>query len=561
MRQGAVGRALLRCSMVILAVVGAALATSTAGASSSTIAPATSPLAISLPQLLLGCDPVGRSIPAATVQVLSLVLPSAYMSSEHGTVAQADSFLVQAEVQDLSPLVVDYQIKTQARWSDGVAIGLADFLATWRDGAMGSGPAAAQYRLIQSISAPKDAHDVVVRFRRPTNAWQSLFSPLLPASASQSAMASCGAPTPTVDLSAGPSVIVQSSATSVLLSRNPSWWGSEPIFDPLEVTANPSLAPLALSSGSGLSYGQLSWFTPASLSAVSSVPQSSSSLDFSNRLLSLDFSVRGQTSMPQALRLGIAGLIDRAELVDSTAGLTIPSTDPGTSHLYSQGLNGYPSAANLPSLVAPSTTTTTGLTEAVPPLSSSASAQMAAAGFHRSGGRWETNTGRSLSLSLAVPADDHWAIDAGHELVQQLAGRGVPVNVELVPGSFDVAQLLREGKVQIGLVARTTDPFPADSAAWFTQLKGSPSSPVWSGFSSRAVNTLALAASQMMNAATAATLYQQIDQALWTAMPSLPLFTEPYLLAWSSQIAGISSTPYPPGTLIGLPTWKIELGG
>ena len=103
MRQGAVGRALLRCSMVILAVVGAALATSTAGASSSTIAPATSPLAISLPQLLLGCDPVGRSIPASTVQVLSLVLPSAYMSSEHGTVAQADSFLVQAEVQDLYP--------------------------------------------------------------------------------------------------------------------------------------------------------------------------------------------------------------------------------------------------------------------------------------------------------------------------------------------------------------------------------------------------------------------------------------------------------------------------
>jgi peptide/nickel transport system substrate-binding protein len=526
-----------------------------AGATSTP--PVEQPLSVTLPRAMVGCDPVGRSIPATTVQVLSLVLPSAYVSTAKGTTNQADSFLVQAEVQGLSPLVVDYQIKPQAVWADGVHLGLADFLATWKDGASGTGPAAAQYHQIASISAPKDPLDVVVRFRHPTDSWQALFSPLLPASASQSALESCSAPTATVDLSAGPYVIVSSSSSQIDLIQNPSWWGTEPSFNPIAVTAQPGIQEGSFAPVAPLAYGQADWFTPAQLSAVSSSPAASSSLDFSNRLVSLDFATRGPVKLALSLRLGLAGLVDRTGLIASSVGASDPAISPATSHLISQGQPGYPSAAGLPPLVTPSTTTTTGLAVEQPSVNAAAVTQMHAAGYRKVNGRWLTARGQQLSLSLAVPQDDQWSQQIGTLLAAQLKAQGITITTIDVPGSFDSAELLRSGHAQLGVVVRTTDPLPGHAAAWFTVQRGLPTPPVWAGFDERTNNQLAAAASVIMNPVSAAPTYQQLDMELWRQMPSLPLLTEPYLLAWSSTIAGINSNPYPPGTLVALPGWRL----
>ena len=41
-------------------------------------------------------------------------------------------------------------------------------------------------------------------------------------------------------------------------------------------------------------------------------------------------------------------------------------------------------------------------------------------------------------------------------------------------------------------------------------------------------------------------------------MPTLPLYTEPFVTAWSSHLDGVVDNPYVPGTLSAATTWTLS---
>lgn len=552
-------------SLVAALTVLSGLLLTTAGATATPLPTSAGPLYVTLNRPLVGCDPVGAQVPDATSQVLSLVLPAATVTTQRGTIAQANSFLESAEVQGLSPLTVVFTIKPQAVWSDGTPISEADFVATWKAGATGMGPSYQQYRLIKSISASQTSRKVTVVFSQPNSAWQSLFSPLLPARASASVRTTCSSPTPLVDLSAGPYVIVEANQDHVTLTRNPAWWGTPPIFDPVVVAGSPTLTSPP-SSGLPMVLSQDTWFTPTSLSAATSNPGASSTLELSNRLLSLDFATTGANEVGSALRLGLAGLIDRTALISSTTDEVAPEVNPATSHLISQGLPSYPSSATVPDLNKNETTTTQLLSEASSTTTTTtdptkgfgaAEAYLRKDGFSKRDGRWISRSGAQLHLTMGVPQDDRWAMEVAFGIILQVGAQGIAVTATPVAGSFEVAQGLQHSQWDLGLIARTTDAFPAHAASWFTNTKGAPASPLWSGFNDVETNKMALEASRQLNAQAAVPLYQAIDDRLWALMPSLPLMTEPLALVWSSNMDGVGPDPYPPGTLSWITTWKV----
>ena len=526
---------------------------------------AANPLYVTLNRPLVGCDPVGAQVPDATMQVLSLVLPTATVTTQRGTITQANSFLERAEVHGLAPLTVVFTIKKQATWSDGTPISKADFVATWKAGAAGMGPSYLQYRLIKSITGAEGSRDVTVVFSRPNSAWQSLFSPLLPARASEQVRTSCTSPTPLVDLSAGPYVIVESTEDHVTLTRNPGWWGTASIFDPVVISGGHTLAsPPA--SGVPMLLSQDTWFDASTLSSATSNPGASSTLDLSNRLLSMDFATTGANKVNPELRLGLAGLLDRKAVAAATTDEVAPQVDPATSHLISQGLPNYPSAASVPELNQNSTTTTqlspdpgaSTTTTTVDPTKgfAAAEAHLVKAGYSKRSGQWTSMNGTPLRLAMGIPTDDRWAMQVAFALILQYGLQGVSVTAVPTRGSFEVAQGLQHSQWQVGLIARTTGAFPAQAAQWFTNGKGAPGSPLWSGFNDATTNSMALSASQQLNAQDALAQYEAIDARLWALMPSLPLLTEPLALVWSSNMDGVGPDPYPPGTLWWITTWK-----
>ena len=551
------------CAPVVLAGVLLAGLCIAGPLGAAELPPSSGPLLVTVPRPLVGCDPVGSQVPSATAEVLSLVLPTAYVTTARGTITQAASFLESAEVHGLNPLVVVYTIKKQAQWSDGTPITGADFVATWHIGANGMGPAWQQYRLIKSISSSPNSSTVTVTFRGTTNAWQALFSPLLPARASTLSRTTCTSPTPLVDLSAGPSVIVDATQEHVTLTRNPSWWGAAPVFDPVVVTGPHTLSsPPA--SGLPLVVSQDPWFSQATLANASSNPGASSILDLSNRLLSLDFATSGANRLSPDLRLGLAGLLDRSALVASTTDGVAPMVNPATSHLISQGLPNYPTSSSVPDRYQVSTPTTQlspepSTTTTTDPKNSFAEAEshLRRAGFTKIDGRWLSRSGAQLHVDLGVPGDDRWAQTVAFGVILQLGAQGILVSMVGQPGSFEVAHGLQSSQFQMGLIARTTDSFPAHACTWFSNSTVGPASPLWAGFNDPKVNKMAVSAAQQLNAQDAIPADEEIDQRLWELMPSLPVMTEPMALVWSSGVDGVSPDPYPPGTLWWMTTWKL----
>lgn len=553
----------LRVVVVILAVL---LGVSVPSGATSHLAPGA--LQVSLPDHLRGCDPVGHVVNSSTAQVLSLVLPSAYTSTPNGTVSQADSFLDQAEVVDLNPLTVDYQLKATATWATGSPIGLPDFIASWKIGAAGNGAAAAEYRAIKSIKGGLSKHQVVVTFKRPTSSWQSLFSPLLPGSVVPSTLLSCTGPSAVIDESAGPFEILSSTPSTILLAKNPRWWGPAPPVALVQVTGG--TPPTASTSSLVASLTERTWLTSPELDGLTSEPSTNSTVEASNRILSLNFNVRSGPTASATVRRAISRLIDRQAIVAATATNIDPNVAVAGSSLLSQAQPGYSG----PSPVQSNSTTTTSTTsdaQGSPPATIAPSSATTApgslsqlqqvnklltrAGLTHSNGSWLTRDRRPLTLSMAVPLDDGWALESAALLAAQLRADDLHVTLTFVPSSAASARSLVSTQTSMGLIARPTDPFIGHAVAWFSRTPGVPASMLWSGFTSKAITTLAQRASTDMNPQTAEPLYAAINSSLLQAVPTWPLYTEPLVTAWSSTLTGVDANPYPPGTLSAILAW------
>ena len=524
---------------------------SSAQGGAATVAPQTA-LSSSLPELFSGCDPVGANPSSSTVQALSLVLPQAFTSTPKGTIIQATSFLDQAEVQSLKPLVIMYSINKGAKWVDNRAIGLSDFVSTWKWGAKGVGPAAIQYRQIQSIKKGKSTSQVLVRFSTPTSNWRALFSPLLPATVSRSALTSCSIPSGATDLSAGPYVIASGSPSVITLVPNPRWWGPAPAFTQITLSGRVNASVSQFTTPLQVGLAEATWFPSGVLEGIVSEPGVSSRVDFSNRIVSLDFATL-RSGVPLGVRQAISLLINRPLLIQDSVGQIDTSITPATSHLIAQGQPNY-----TPLSASPATDSTTTSTTPVSATSASrAKKALTQAGYHLDNGVWVTPQGQPFTLTTSVPLDDYWSLKSATIIREQLGAQGIKVRLSFVSSSVVVAQNVRSAKTMSGIVARPTDLYAAHSAGWFTTSPVGPNSIYWAGYQKKSLNTLAKQASMNMNPTDAVPLYETIDNALWSAMPSLPLFTEPDVLAWSTDIDGVVLDPYPPGTLSALLSWKL----
>ncbi|MEU3959368.1 ABC transporter family substrate-binding protein [Streptomyces buecherae] len=124
---------------------------------------------------------------AGTDRVAGAVLPMLFTLDARGRAVRNPDYLESAEVTDREPRqVVRYRLNPEAAWSDGRALGVADFRAQWR--ALSGKDRAywtarnAGYERIERIAPGREPGEVEVTFRRPYADWRALFTPLYPKS-------------------------------------------------------------------------------------------------------------------------------------------------------------------------------------------------------------------------------------------------------------------------------------------------------------------------------------------------------------------------------------------
>ena len=449
-------------------------------------------------------------------------------------------------------------------------------LATTVPGATGTTGSAVGYRQVTSVTPATGGHSVTVVFKTPYADWQSLFSDLLPSHVLERTgwNPPCTTLDPTIDLSAGPYMLEKAvSGKEIVLTRNPKWWGQAPSLQTIvvRIASGPGQLSQWLANGTvdvALPTGYHEHF----LQAITSLPSVNSQSQLSTTFLQLEFSTTSSPTSTADLRLAIAHAIDRQSLINQVAGWADSTIVPAQSHLYAQDQPGYPGRRPPPLQVsgqpgATSTTVTNPSPTSTPfPLDADPAETarlFGAAGLFRVGtGPWKLLTGASYSLHLAVDVADSWATRTAAVLAGQLRAEGIGVRVEDAPSAQAAGIDLATGKADVALVPMHSSPYSSQAIAWYTPLLGAPGtsgSQDWSNFDDPTVNALLEKASQQLNPVDAGPIYSQVDAELWQQMVSLPLFTQPSVLAWSGKTAGIAPNTNGPSLFSGARNWAIRV--
>ncbi|MFG3252755.1 ABC transporter family substrate-binding protein [Streptomyces sp. NPDC048172] len=182
----------------------------------------------------------------ATDRVAGATLPALFSLDEKAKPEPNPDYLSEAEVTETEPRqTVVYKLNPKARWSDGRALGVADFKAQWR-ALRGKNSAYwtarnAGYDRIGKVTRGEGAHEVKVVFARPYADWKSLFTPLYPRDVMADPEKFNDGARTSLPASAGPFRPAKAGKGSrpAVLERNPRWWGERAKLSRIELKAVP----------------------------------------------------------------------------------------------------------------------------------------------------------------------------------------------------------------------------------------------------------------------------------------------------------------------------------
>jgi len=552
------GAVLSLVAAVVLAGCGAGPAagsttagTSTAGTTTTLVPRAGGSVIVGTDQEIQGCNPhLDVAGASAIASALAPVLPSAFVAEPGGGLVLDQAVVLQAEPVNLHPETIVYTLNPRATWSDGVPITAADFIYAWKmQRGSGEAPGAATgiapdvstlgYRDIRSITGSHGGRTVTVVFKSLFSDWQMLFGELLPAHVLEKVGydVHCDALDPAVDLSGGPFRVISATPTHVVYGRNLRWWGRAPALNGLAIRVGTNSTQLAAWLAAGqIQVAQPTTFDAGFLQTVTGTANLRSDLEVGDTFLSLQFDTTASELSSTDVRLALAHAVDRQSLADAVVGFaTFPAT-PATSHLYAQAQSQYPA---VPVGGQPPFPDAADVSEATTLLNE--------AGMVQNGvGQWILPSGRPFTLRLGVDAADGWALRTAHLIAVQLDRFGVPVTVVTEPSTTAAGAALAAGSVTMAVLAMHASPFPTQALAWYTQSlgpAGQNGSEDWSGFNNPTVTSLLTQAAANLNPSSAAPVYSHVDQLLWQAMPTLPLFTLPAVLAQRDTVGGVSLNP------------------
>ncbi len=420
---------------------------------------------------------------------------------------------------------VVYQIRDDARWSDGLPVGAADFVHTLAVAVdpLASDPQNPGYRLISGHQVI-DPKTVLFSFSEPFGAWRTLFEVVLPAHGE------VGRPSPT----SGPFVVAEwIEGDRIVLERNPA----HPLADRVGgVTEIRFTFPQGVRGMIGdLRRGEVDLVNPRpvdwaidDIDAIDGVDREMVPGPLWEQVtFNLDDPLLSQRWVREAIALGI----DREAVMDATVRSIDPAAEPLGSVFYMQGSEHYRN--NYPSSYDPE------LAERI----------LRDHGCERGDDGVHLCQGRRMSFIWATTAGEQWRESQVSMAVDTLGAIGV----EIVPRLMVPSEMFARGFLF------------ADSATW--QLMSfswrTPSDPLFAEpilrcegdgvhgmgelnvgrFCHPESESLLDAAAAILDADQRALAYSTVDSLFLGELAVIPLYQKPALLAWSSVLDGPRVNP------------------
>ena len=276
-------------------------------------------------------------------QVMDTMLPR-YIYFDKNAVLQIDkNYALDVKAKRVNgKQTVTYTLNPKAKWSNGKTIGLADFVGMWnaqkKSGQGFNITSSAGYEKIESVKKGKTANEIVVTFSETYPDWQPLFSALKPASltASPDAFNTSWKAAPLV--TAGPFKFkaLDKVTRTIVVERDPKWWGDKPVLDTIIFKALPQAAQIDALLNGEIDYMDVGNDTNALKRAREN---SKISVRVAKAPTHEHFTFGPVTAATKevAVRQAIMLSIDRQQIATAIQGIVDPKVKPNNNHVFLDG--------------------------------------------------------------------------------------------------------------------------------------------------------------------------------------------------------------------------------
>ena len=464
-----------------------------------------------------------------TLDVLGSVMPILFLAQPDGTVKTNEDFLKSADLNSTNPEVVTYTVRDEATWSDGTPITWQDFRAQWQalNGSNKDFQIASStgYANIASVTRGTSDKQAVVSFATPFSDWQSLFSPLYPASTNTNPSVFNTSWTQGLPITAGPFKVAQIDRTSntITVVRDEKWWGRKPRLDRIIYRAIPTEAQfdaLANNETDFVDIGpDINSFSRAQSAAGVTIRKA-----LAPNYRHITFNGRpGNILADQQLRIAIQKGINRQAITQAQIGRIVPGVTPLGDHIFMQGQRGYQDNSQV-AAYDPAT----------------ASRMLDQLGWTRQGQGIRSKDGKLLEIRDVIPTQTPVSEQESRQIQQFLAQIGVKVDITPVPSGDFFDKHLIPGNFDITHFSWIGTDFPISSSNSIYGTRGD-TQQNFGAIGNDTINNLYAEANREFDPARKIALANQIDQEIWKTGHSLLLYQRPNVVAVRNGVANFGA--------------------
>lgn len=464
----------------------------------------------------------------SALQVVDATLPVLWHFTAGGTPELNTDVVTSAKQTSSSPQTITYRISDKAKWSDGTPVTYKDFAGIWQadNGRTKDYHAASTtgYEQISSVDKGSSEREVVVTFRTPFTDWQSLFSPLVPSTLTDTPAHFNDAWATSAPVSGGPFAVTALDSTGKTLSveRNAQWWGKHAKLDRIDFVVMPQADQLdALKSGriDFMDVGASQSTTNAIKSVKDVVVRKSSGSTW----VHIDIGKAGPLA-DQRVRQAVELSIDRVGQTRNTLGKLGWPVTVLDSHLWLNNQAQYRATCG----------------DFCNRDVRRAGSLLNSAGYARQPGRFFAKSGKTLALTFLVARDDATQLQAATSQRAALEAAGIKVTISQVAESSWLHDVTNGSYDLCVNVSRGT-PFPLSSAKAVYTRSGA-RNPTKVG--SKEVDDLFQQVVSAVDRQRAVDLSYTLDQKIWDLGVSVPIYQRPDFVATKTNLANFGSAGF-----------------
>ena len=518
-------------------------------------------------------------------EIINLVWPQLYVTTGSLKEVLNTDFVTNVKVTSSPVETLTYTINPKATWMDGTPMTADDFIYNWQtlngspaytdtDGTAYQPAGTTGYNQITSVVGSNPAggaacdpgssanrnvglcpngKTITVKFgaSTPFADWQSLFGDLVPAHEARivgwnTGFNINGGGDESKVVSGGPYYIYSydSSAGTVVLKRNPKYWGTPGKLDTIVFLGgiNDASGIADLQSGTTNVFEPITASLPTLLQA-----QTASGIKYSStpglQFEHFDFNQSNPYLRQLKVRQAIAYGTDRKQLITDTVGQISSNIKPLGNHMYMNNQPQYVDNGKAYDNVNPAKAIT---------LLKSLHFKRAKDGYFQP--TYGPLKNRDLAFTINSTTNNPTRASTEVLFQQQMQKIGIKINVLNYPAGT-LFPMIAAGQYQIAEFAWVSTPFVSGNESIYCSYNKSQCGQNWMHYKNPAIDKLVFHGASATNPVQEAALFNAADRLLWQNMITLPLYQKPIFDAWTSTLGNVVPNPSSQGLTWNAQTW------